>query len=179
MSSTPAPVNPLGTLRFDNRFTRELPPDPVTDNYRRQVHEACYSRVRPTPVTAPELVACSKEAAALLDLPEEACHSATFTRVFAGNLLLADMDPHAACYGGHQFGNWAGQLGDGRAINQGEVINQHGEHWTLQFKGAGPTPYSRNADGLVVLRSSLEHFAEKRPEWAHNRPGCSMLSCSS
>jgi len=60
--------------------------------------------------------------------------------------------------GGHQFGNWAGQLGDGRAINLGEVLNQKGEHWTLQLKGAGPTPYSRTADGLAVLRSSVREF---------------------
>jgi uncharacterized protein YdiU (UPF0061 family) len=62
------------------------------------------------------------------------------------------------CYGGHQFGNWAGQLGDGRAINLGEIVNGRGEHWTLQLKGAGPTPYSRTADGLAVLRSSIREF---------------------
>ena len=68
------------------------------------------------------------------------------------------MDPFATCYGGHQFGNWAGQLGDGRVINLGEVVNQHGERWTLQLKGAGPTPYSRTADGFAVLRSSVREF---------------------
>ncbi|HTO58347.1 MAG TPA: YdiU family protein, partial [Pseudomonadales bacterium] len=62
------------------------------------------------------------------------------------------------CYGGHQFGNWAGQLGDGRAINLGDVVNARGEHWALQLKGAGPTPYSRTADGLAVLRSSIREF---------------------
>ena len=158
MSHSPEPASPLVTLRFDNRFTRELPADRLDDNHRRQVHGACYSRVRPTPVAAPVLVACSREAAALLDLDEEACRSASFSKIFAGNLLLPDMDPHAACYGGHQFGNWAGQLGDGRAINLGEVVNRRGEYWTLQLKGAGPTPYSRNADGLAVLRSSLREF---------------------
>jgi uncharacterized protein YdiU (UPF0061 family) len=68
------------------------------------------------------------------------------------------MDPFAMCYGGHQFGNWAGQLGDGRAINLGEVVNRRGERWMLQLKGAGPTPYSRTADGLAVLRSSVREF---------------------
>ena len=72
--------------------------------------------------------------------------------------MLPDMDPHAACYGGHQFGNWAGQLGDGRAINLGEIVNGQGERWVLQLKGAGPTPYSRTADGLAVLRSSVREF---------------------
>jgi serine/tyrosine/threonine adenylyltransferase len=68
------------------------------------------------------------------------------------------MDPHATRYGGHQFGNWAGQLGDGRAINLGEVRAADGAHWMLQLKGAGPTPYSRTADGLAVLRSSVREF---------------------
>ena len=76
---------------------------------------------------------------------------------------MAGMDPHACCYGGHQFGNWAGQLGDGRAINLGEVLNAHGERWMLQLKGAGLTPYSRTADGLAVMRSSVRNFcAAKR-----------------
>lgn len=158
MSRPPAINKQMAALRFDNRFTRSLPADPLTENRRRQVVGACYSQVQPTRVAAPRLVAYSPEAAALLDLSEAACRSATFTQVFAGNQLLAGMDPHAACYGGHQFGNWAGQLGDGRAINLGEIVNQRGEHWTLQLKGAGPTPYSRTADGLAVLRSSLREF---------------------
>ena len=78
--------------------------------------------------------------------------------VFAGNLLLPGMRPHAMCYGGHQFGHWAGQLGDGRAINLGEVPDRAGTLQMLQLKGAGPTPYSRTADGLAVLRSSVREF---------------------
>ncbi len=78
--------------------------------------------------------------------------------MFAGNQLLSGMEPYAACYGGHQFGSWAGQLGDGRAISLGEVVNLHGERWELQLKGAGPTPYSRSGDGRAVLRSSLREF---------------------
>lgn len=151
-------VSNLDILNFDNRFTRELPADASADNNRRQVYGACYSRVQPTAVQAPRLVAASIEAAALLDLTDIDLHSDQFLRIFSGNALLAGMDPHAACYGGHQFGNWAGQLGDGRAINLGEVVNQRGEHWMLQLKGAGPTPYSRSADGLAVLRSSLREF---------------------
>ena len=148
----------LDDLVFDNRFIRELPADLETANNRRQVLSACYSRVLPTLVTNPQTVAYSREVAKLLDLSEELCKSADFTQVFAGNLLLPGMDPYATCYGGHQFGNWAGQLGDGRAINLGEVVNGQGEHWTLQLKGSGATPYSRNADGLAVLRSSVREF---------------------
>jgi uncharacterized protein YdiU (UPF0061 family) len=145
-------------LVFDNRFIRELPGDPETANFRRQVAGACYSRVNPTAVAAPQLVAYSREVADLLDLSPELCVSEDFTQVFAGNRLVRGMEPYAMCYGGHQFGFWAGQLGDGRAINLGEVINRRGERWILQLKGAGPTPYSRNADGLAVLRSSIREF---------------------
>jgi uncharacterized protein YdiU (UPF0061 family) len=150
--------NPLENWEFDNKFTNELPGDPLADNTRRQVRQACFSRVDPTPVASPTLAACSREAAALLDLSEQDCRSQLFTEVFSGNRLLSDMKPYAMCYGGHQFGNWAGQLGDGRAINLGEIINRNGERWVLQLKGAGPTPYSRSADGLAVLRSSLREF---------------------
>ena len=148
----------LAALRFDNRYVRELPADPVTENYRRQVSGACYSCVLPTPVRAPKLVAWAPEAAALLDLPPAPMPEDALAEVFGGNRLVEGMAPIATCYGGHQFGNWAGQLGDGRAINLGEAVNGRGERWTLQLKGAGPTPYSRGADGLAVLRSSLREF---------------------
>jgi uncharacterized protein YdiU (UPF0061 family) len=158
MNYRPTTPGTLGAMIFDNRFTRELPGDPETRNTRRQVLGACYSRVKPTPVAAPRLVAHSPEAAQLLDLSEKTCTSSHFAQVFAGNRLLTGMDPYAMCYGGHQFGQWAGQLGDGRAINLGEVINQRAERWVLQLKGAGPTPYARTADGLAVLRSSIREF---------------------
>lgn len=148
----------LERLVFDNRFVRELPADPETRNYRRPVVGAAYSRVTPTPVSRPQLIGFSPEVAELLDLDIDPNASSEFAEVFAGNRLLPAMEPYAMCYGGHQFGSWAGQLGDGRAINLGEVVNGRGEHWTLQLKGAGATPYSRTADGLAVLRSSLREF---------------------
>lgn len=148
----------LDTLHFDNRFTRELPADSQPDNFRRQVQGACFSRVRPSPVRAPRLIAYAREMAEALDLSPAICESQEFIEVFAGNRLLRDMDPFAMCYGGHQFGHWAGQLGDGRAIILGEVVNRRGQRWALQLKGAGPTPYSRTADGLAVLRSSIREF---------------------
>lgn len=155
---TQANDNPLDALHFDNRFVHELPGDPEADNYRRQVYQSCYSRVLPKTVKAPHLVAYSKEMAEQLNLPEAACQSEVFCQVFAGNRLLDGMEPYAMNYGGQQFGHWAGQLGDGRAINLGEVVNRQGRRWTLQLKGAGPTPYSRSADGLAVLRSSIREF---------------------
>lgn len=148
----------LAHLQFDNRFVRELPADPIADNYRRQVANACYSFVNPTAVRAPQLVCAATDVADLILLDSHELTTEFFTQVFSGNKLLSGMQPHACCYGGHQFGNWAGQLGDGRAINLGEVKTVKGEHWTLQLKGAGPTPYSRTADGLAVLRSSVREF---------------------
>jgi uncharacterized protein YdiU (UPF0061 family) len=148
----------LGSLTFDNRFVRELPADPETTNRPRQVTGACYTFVQPKRVAAPKLVAFSREVATLLDLSVETCESDEFLNVFVGNRILPGMSPYATCYGGHQFGTWAGQLGDGRAINLGEIINQRSERWALQIKGAGPTPYRRAADGLAVLRSSVREF---------------------
>lgn len=148
----------LDTLEFINRFTSELPADPDTANRRRQVHGAAYSRVRPTAVRQPRTLAWSPEVAALLGIDEQTCRSQEFAEVFSGNNVPNGADPHAMSYGGHQFGNWAGQLGDGRAIALGEVRDCLGGHQTLQLKGAGPTPYSRTADGLAVLRSSIREF---------------------
>jgi uncharacterized protein YdiU (UPF0061 family) len=148
----------LNDLEFDNRFTRTLPADPEEGPRRRQVAGALYSRVQPTPVVRPELVAYSREVAELLGIDPATCETSEFAETFTGNRLLPDMDPHATVYGGHQFGNWAYQLGDGRAINLGEVRARDGSLQMLQLKGAGPTPYSRSADGLAVLRSSIREF---------------------
>ncbi|HVI59975.1 MAG TPA: YdiU family protein [Luteimonas sp.] len=149
---------PLPALRFDNAFLRELPGDPDTGPGIRQVHGALWSRVRPEPVAAPRLLAHSRELARALGFGDEDVASPGFAAVFGGNALLAGMDPYAANYGGHQFGHWAGQLGDGRAITLGEAVGADGARRELQLKGAGPTPYSRHADGRAVLRSSIREF---------------------
>jgi serine/tyrosine/threonine adenylyltransferase len=151
-------LNKLSELHFDNRFLRDLPADPNPENYPRQVFQALYSHVNPKVFANPELIAASEDVAALLDLSSSVVQSKEFANIFSGSQLLPGMEPHSTCYGGHQFGNWAGQLGDGRAINLGEVKNHHNEYWTLQLKGAGPTPYSRTADGFAVLRSSVREF---------------------
>ena len=148
----------LEKLRFDSSFQDSLPGDPERGPRRRQVLSACFSHVEPTRVSGPRLVAYSAEAAGLIDLSPADCESPVFLDVFSGNRVLADMRPYAACYGGHQFGNWAGQLGDGRAITLTEVVARDGQRWELQLKGAGPTPYSRTADGRAVMRSSVREF---------------------
>ncbi|WP_300450261.1 protein adenylyltransferase SelO family protein [Accumulibacter sp.] len=145
-------------LTFDNRFLRELPGDPDLRNEPRQVFGACWSPVAPTPVAAPSLLVYSREMAAELGLNEEAMAAPELLAALAGNGLLPGMVSYATCYGGHQFGQWVGQLGDGRAILLGEAISRQGQRLELQIKGAGPTPYSRRADGRAVLRSSIREF---------------------
>ena len=143
---------------FDNALLRAMPGDPEPRNFVRQVPGALWSQVDPTPVAAPRLLAHSREMAAELGFSEEDVASPGFAAVFAGNMLLPGMQSFASNYGGHQFGHWAGQLGDGRAISLGEVVLADGQRRELQLKGAGPTPYSRTADGRAVLRSSIREF---------------------
>jgi len=145
-------------LQFDNRLLRELPGDGDTRNHSRQVLGALWSPVMPTPVAAPALLAYSREMADLLGLDLADLASSKWVNALAGNAVLPGMATYATCYGGHQFGNWARQLGDGRAIFLGETINNAGQRFELQLKGAGPTPYSRRADGRAVLRSSIREF---------------------
>ncbi len=147
----------MNALRFDNALIRDLPGDPDTGPRRREVLGALWSSVQPTPVREPRLIAWSREMAQTLGLDDD-LRDPAFARVFGGNALWPGMQPFATNYGGHQFGAWAGQLGDGRAISLGEVIAQDGRRWELQLKGAGPTPYSRTADGRAVLRSSIREF---------------------
>ena len=145
-------------LAFDNRFVAELPGDSDDSTRSRQVLGACWSSATPTPVASPTVLAHSREVAELVGFTEDDVAASWFAEVFGGNALLPGMQPYAACYGGHQFGQWAGQLGDGRAITLGELVNDAGERWELQLKGAGQTAYSRHADGRAVLRSSIREF---------------------
>lgn len=144
--------------QFTQRFLDHLPGDPRTDLATRQVAGALWSRVAPTPVAAPRLLAYSAPLARELGLDEALLRDPATAAVLSGNALWPGMAPYAANYGGHQFGHWAGQLGDGRAIVLGELQRADGARYELQLKGAGPTPYSRRGDGRAVLRSSLREF---------------------
>ncbi|MCG2575706.1 YdiU family protein [Dechloromonas sp. XY25] len=134
-----------------------LPELPVFDNSFAALPGAFYTRLAPHPLPEPYVVAVSNDVAALLGLPAELLDSPQFAEIFVGNRLLPGSDPLAAVYSGHQFGVWAGQLGDGRAHLLGGLRNELG-HWEIQLKGAGRTPYSRGADGRAVLRSSIREF---------------------
>ncbi|MCO5568145.1 hypothetical protein L7F22_021841 [Adiantum nelumboides] len=149
----------LEEIIWDHSFVRELPGDTREGGPVRQVLHACYTKVSPTvKVDNPQLVSWSESCAELLDLDPQEFESTDFPLLFSGAMPLKGSLPYAQCYGGHQFGFWAGQLGDGRAITLGELINKRKERWELQLKGAGRTPYSRSADGLAVLRSSIREF---------------------
>src|SRR4051794_12474969 len=142
---------------FSNSFADELRGDPSIDNRPRQVPGYCYSAAAPTAVRDPQLLAWSDDLAAFLGLARPSRRGPAVD-LRAGNLVTPTMRPFAARYGGHQFGSWAGQLGDGRAISLGELTARDGSSWELQLKGSGRTPYSRQGDGRAVLRSSLREF---------------------
>lgn len=137
-------LHTLENLSLDNRFAR-LPQD-------------YYSRVEPTPLRSPTLLHFNEDAAKLIDLDTAETQRPEFAEIFSGSRPLTGSEPLAMLYAGHQFGSWVPQLGDGRAILIGQVRNARGESWDLQLKGAGPTPYSRFADGRAVLRSSIREY---------------------
>ena len=153
--------NKIMQLNIADTFNKELPADPNRTNSRRQVFDSCFSYVKPRVPSNPRVVHVSDEMIKAIGLDHDDKMSPEFLRIFSGATVLDGTDPYAMCYGGHQFGNWAGQLGDGRAINLAEVVHND-KRWALQLKGAGETPYSRSADGLAVLRSSIrEHLCSE------------------
>ena len=131
------------TLPLDNAFAA-LPP-------------AFYTRLIPTPLPAPYFVAASAPAARLVGLDAARLAEPDYVELLSGNTVAARSQPLSAVYSGHQFGVWAGQLGDGRAILLGDIATDDGP-MELQLKGAGATPYSRMGDGRAVLRSSIREF---------------------
>jgi len=198
-SATAGDLKRLEDLPWDNSFVRELPGDPERKNVVRQVTGALYSRVHPTPPSGePRVVAYSRQVAELIGLQPLECERPEFGLVMAGAAGLPGTEPYAQCYGGHQFGQWAGQLGDGRAITLGEVAapaapqqasSTPGDtpgyipgapppaRWELQLKGAGKTPYSRRADGRAVLRSSIREYVASEAMAALGVPTTRALCC--
>ncbi|KAF2865624.1 hypothetical protein BDV95DRAFT_586190 [Massariosphaeria phaeospora] len=175
----PKATHTLRSLPKSNVFTSNLPADPafstpsVSHSAPRQslgprmVKEALYTYVRPETTADPELLCVSKRALRDLGLAEEEAKSDEFKEVVAGNKIITwdesnpdqGVYPWSQCYGGYQFGQWAGQLGDGRAISLFETTSSStGVRYEVQLKGAGRTPYSRFADGRAVLRSSIREF---------------------
>ena len=129
----------------------------LTHSYGR-LSEAFYTRVAPTPLPDPYLVAKSDDAGARLGLAPSRFDDPGFIAALTGSQPLAGSDPLATVYSGHQFGVYVPRLGDGRALLLGEVVGPDGKHWEVQLKGTGKTPYSRMGDGRAVLRSSIREF---------------------
>jgi uncharacterized protein YdiU (UPF0061 family) len=158
----------LSNLNFVNTNLKELPVDYSQIPGSRQVKNYIFSIVDPTPVKNPILISKSDSALALLGLNPSTLSPTDISTYFSGNSILPGSRPAAHAYSGHQFGNFAGQLGDGATMYLGEVLvpgqgqgqGQGGSppietKSELQLKGAGPTPFSRTADGRKVLRSSV------------------------
>nr|XP_060638422.1 protein adenylyltransferase SelO-like isoform X3 [Anolis sagrei ordinatus] len=151
----------LGEWRLSTeKFTVALPIDPIQENYVREVRDSIFSVVYPTPFKSRALlVGVSKEVMEdMLDLDVSVSDSEDFLQLVSGEKVIWGSLPLAHRYGGHQFGSWAGQLGDGRAHLIGVYTNRFGVSWELQLKGSGRTPYSRNGDGRAVLHSSVREF---------------------
>ncbi len=148
-------------FNIQTRFSNELPADIEERNFVRPVEHSCFSFVSPVIPKNPKLIHVSDGLAQLIGIKKKETLSDDFLQVFSGKKIQPETRPFAMNYAGHQFGNWAGQLGDGRAINLFE-IDHNKQHLTLQLKGAGKTPYSRSGDGLAVLRSSVrEHLCSE------------------
>ncbi|MCC9168062.1 protein adenylyltransferase SelO [Pontibacter harenae] len=146
----------LSSKEYKNEFVNTFDGDDSGELHPRQTPGVLYSKATPTPVKKPTLLAWSEDLAKELGIEKPS--SQEETDILGGNLVTDTMQPYAACYAGHQFGHWAGQLGDGRAITLGEWEVATGKTFELQLKGAGPTPYSRRADGRAVLRSSVREY---------------------
>jgi protein adenylyltransferase len=124
----------------------------------------------------PRLLHANPKAAALIGMDAAAFSDPAFTQVFSGHAPLEGFSPLAMVYSGHQFGVWAGQLGDGRALLIGQARNPNGDLWDIQLKGAGETPYSRHADGRAVMRSSIREYLCSEAMAALNIPTTRALA---
>ncbi len=145
-------------FNFHNKFIKELPGEVSKDKSSRYTPNVSYTTTDPTPVKDPRLILWSEELAETLDIRNPTTSGKSEALILSGNEIQNGSTPYAVRYAGYQFGNWAGQLGDGRAIALGEHINNSGERFEIQLKGAGVTPYSRRGDGRAVFRSSLREF---------------------
>ena len=128
------------------------------DNSYVRLPDSFYARVRPTPVSKPQLVKLNKKLAIHLGLDVDVLESSEGVDVLAGNSVPDNAQPIAAAYAGHQFGHFVPQLGDGRAILLGEVLDRNGLRQDIQLKGSGPTPFSRRGDGRAALGPVLREY---------------------
>src|SRR5919107_2525267 len=128
------------------------------DSTYARLPERFFARLTPTPVRAPSLIRLNRDLANHLGLDPEWLVSPEGVKVLAGNRVPDGAEPIAFAYAGHQFGHFVPQLGDGRAILLGEVIDADGVRRDIQLKGSGPTPFSRRGDGRAALGPVLREY---------------------
>lgn len=137
-------------------FTEQFPGDFSGNTMQRQTPKMLFSIVEPSGFENPELILFNQKLSDEIGLGQ--FDEKSDLNFLVGTDLPQNIKTYATAYAGHQFGNWAGQLGDGRAIFAGEIENKEGKKNEIQWKGAGATPYSRHADGRAVLRSSVREY---------------------
>ncbi|MGG5209167.1 protein adenylyltransferase SelO [Chryseobacterium sp. MIQD13] len=136
-------------------FTDIFPGDLSGNPMQRNTPKVLFATIDPAGFSTPKLIAFNEALSEEIGLGKYDEKDLDF---LVGNKLPENVKTYATAYAGHQFGNWAGQLGDGRAILAGEITSQLGKKTEIQWKGAGATPYSRHADGRAVLRSSVREY---------------------
>src|SRR6516165_2276753 len=135
-----------------------------------------FARVNPTPVASPRLIKLNRPLAVHLGVDPDLLESPEGAEILSGKTLPAGADPIAMAYAGHQFGHFVPQLGDGRAILLGEVIDKDGVRRDIQLKGSGPTPFSRRGDGRAALGPVLREYIVSEAMFALGIPTTRALA---
>ena len=172
----------INQIKFENTYLKNLFSKNLDNPKKPQTTpKTNYSYVIPTPLNNPYLISISKSCCNFLELDCENISTnqdekKEFEEIFSGNKIFSNSQPSAHCYVGHQFGVFAGQLGDGRAISIGDFYNSKNNLFELQLKGSGLTPYSRFADGRAVLRSSIREYLASEHLYALGIPTTRALA---
>lgn len=156
-------------------FTEIFPGDLSGNTIQRNTPKVLFSTVEPVGFENPETIIFNEKLSEEIGLGKFNENDIQF---LAATNLPNNIKTYATAYAGHQFGNWAGQLGDGRAILAGEITNESGQKNEIQWKGAGATPYSRHADGRAVLRSSVREYLMSEAMYHLGVPTTRALSLS-
>lgn len=161
--------------KITQRYFEAFPADYSLNPQQRQTPEVLLARVNPENFPNASLLIFNEKLSKKIGL---GAFDETQTPFLVGNSLPSNIQPYSTAYAGHQFGNWAGQLGDGRVIFAGEIADENGNFFELQWKGAGATPYSRHADGRAVFRSSIREYLMSEAMYHLGIPTTRALSLS-
>ena len=146
------------------------------DNSYVRLPERFYVRFHPVPVASPRMIKVNRALAEELGVDGDALETEDGAAIAAGNLVPPGADPIAMAYAGHQFGHFVPQLGDGRAVLLGEVIDRHDRRCDIQLKGAGRTPFARGGDGRAALGPILREYLVSEAMYALGIPGTRALA---